>query len=155
MPSSPLVSRRTVARGVAWSVPVVAVSVAAPAFAVSPAQAPPVASVSVCQCQGQNTKKYQLTLTFSTTSTHTFSISNVSIVESGKAVGMLTTSSSVAAPPSARTASVNFTRGSNGSTDSYTVQYTLKDDTADFTYAATSYTTPGAISTTVSCASCV
>ena len=38
--SAQQVSRRSVARGAAWSVPLVAVGVAAPAFAVSPDVAP-------------------------------------------------------------------------------------------------------------------
>ena len=38
--SSHQVSRRTLARGAAWTVPLVAIAVAAPAFAASPTYAP-------------------------------------------------------------------------------------------------------------------
>ncbi len=51
------ISRRTVARGVAWSVPVVAVASAAPAFAASPGCKPVVTfSTGSCKCPGRSTK---------------------------------------------------------------------------------------------------
>ncbi|MEO6512342.1 MAG: hypothetical protein ABIO16_15195 [Nocardioides sp.] len=64
MPSIHSVSRRTVARGVAWSVPVVAVSVAAPAFAASITK--PTASGSSDSCKCPPTNSYFLSVTYST-----------------------------------------------------------------------------------------
>ena len=64
------VTRRTVTRGVAWSAPVVAVGVAAPAFAASP----PTVTVTPCgnACkhpgEGQNDKTYHFTFCFQTNS---------------------------------------------------------------------------------------
>ncbi len=46
------VSRRTLARGAAWSVPIVAVGVAAPAFAVSPGSTPHLVPGGSCKCPG-------------------------------------------------------------------------------------------------------
>lgn len=49
------VSRRTVARGMAWSVPVVAVATTAPAYAVSPPCVPTVSfGAGSCKCPGQS-----------------------------------------------------------------------------------------------------
>jgi hypothetical protein len=48
------VTRRTVARGVAWSAPVAAVGVATPAFAVSPCTPTLTLSGDSCKCPGQS-----------------------------------------------------------------------------------------------------
>jgi hypothetical protein len=152
MPSH--VSRRTVARGAAWSIPVAAVSVAAPAFAVSPAQAATITSVTVCQCQGQGTKKYKLTATFTNTSTHTFSLSGVVITEASNTLSNQTpTTGSLAAGPGTTDLTFYFNRQSNGTNGTYTIQYTLKDTTANFTYPTTSFTTASLV-VTGDCASC-
>src|SRR4051794_14908822 len=63
------ISRRTVARGVAWSAPIAAVAYAAPAFAASP---PPVVGGqcgTACKHPGagQNDKAYHFTFCFSAT----------------------------------------------------------------------------------------
>ena len=50
--SSDLVSRRAVTRRVAWTVPLVAVGVAAPAFASSPGDLSPGTLAPSCRCIG-------------------------------------------------------------------------------------------------------
>jgi hypothetical protein len=55
--SSPLVSRRSVSRGAAWSVPLVVVGVAAPAFAAS-SGAPPADLSKSCKCAGNGPNNY-------------------------------------------------------------------------------------------------
>jgi hypothetical protein len=151
-------SRRTVARGAAWSIPIVAVSVAAPAFALSPAKAATITSVTVCQCQGQGTKKYRLTATFTNTSNHTFTVTNVSITEASNTLSNQTPSSSatlnIAAGPGTTALDFYFNRQSNGTNGTYTIQYTLTDTTANFTYPATSFTTPTLVVTN-ECTTCV
>jgi len=53
-------TRRTIARGAAWAVPVVAVSAAAPAFASSPSNCVPIFSFSSgsCKCPGQSSNQH-------------------------------------------------------------------------------------------------
>jgi hypothetical protein len=76
-------SRRAVVRTGVWAVPVVATVAAAPAFAATSGNPPPVtidAVGSVCKDpgEGQNTKDYEFTLTFTNTtaSSQTVLISN-------------------------------------------------------------------------------
>ena len=67
MSSSQHVSRRTVARGAAWTVPLVAVGVAAPAFAVSPAAAPQVTAGASCKCPGSGGNNFNFKAVLSVT----------------------------------------------------------------------------------------
>ncbi len=62
------VSRRSVARGAAWSVPVLAVAVAAPAYAAS-AGAPPSALSKSCKCAGSGPNNYDFKTVVSFTGT--------------------------------------------------------------------------------------
>jgi hypothetical protein len=146
------VSRRTVTRGVAWSVPAVAVSVAAPAFAASTA-AVQVASLTVCQCAGGGEKKYVVTATFNKTDTAQFDLTNVLITEGGLPVKTQNTTTATI-PAGAGPSSVTFviTRQSNGATGTFGVSYTAENHT---THASVndSYTTPGAIPATDTCLS--
>ena len=66
--SSPQVSRRTLARGAAWTVPLVAVAVAAPAFAASQDLAPTVDAGASCKCPGSggNNHDFKTVLAFTT-----------------------------------------------------------------------------------------
>jgi hypothetical protein len=155
MPSH--VSRRTVARGAAWSVPIAAISVAAPAFALSPANAATVTGVTVCQCAGQGTKKYKLTATFTNTSNHTFTVTDVVITEASNTLSNQTPNSSatlnIAAGPGSTPLSFYFNRQSNGTNGTYTIQYVLTDTTASYTFPVTSFTTASLI-VTDTCATC-
>lgn len=56
------ISRRSVAKGVAWSVPVVTLATAAPAMAVS--EAPVAPSVGEGSCKHSNEKRYHIELVF-------------------------------------------------------------------------------------------
>ncbi len=69
--SRQLVSRRSVARGVAWTVPVVAISVAAPAFAASPASTPTVDLSQSCKCAGSGGNNYDFKTVMAFTGTGT------------------------------------------------------------------------------------
>ncbi len=67
MPSSQ-VSRRTLARGAAWTVPMVAIAVAAPAYAASQVLAPTVDAGASCKCPGSgaNNFNFKAVLAFTT-----------------------------------------------------------------------------------------
>ena len=67
MSSSQYVSRRTVTRGAAWTVPLVAVGVSAPAFAVSPASAPQLAPGASCKCPGSGGNNFNFKAVLSVT----------------------------------------------------------------------------------------
>ena len=79
------VSRRTVARGAAWSVPLVAVSITAPAFAASITRVT-ATGITVCQCAGGGVKRYQVTVTFTNSTADPIDLTNVVISEAGAAV---------------------------------------------------------------------
>ena len=66
--SSPQVSRRTLARGAAWTLPMVAVAVAAPAYAASQILAPTVDAGASCKCPGSggNNFNFKAVLAFTT-----------------------------------------------------------------------------------------
>ena len=130
MPSSH-VSRRTVARGAAWSVPIVAVAVAAPAFAVSPASLPRVTSLTGCQCGtgGGSAKPYRLNVEFTNNLNTAFTITNPIITIPNDTAANVQLQSSPAQTNSipantTKTLRYVFTRGNNGGTQvafSYTV----------------------------------
>ncbi len=58
MSSSQHVSRRTLARGAAWTVPVVAVSVVAPAYAASAGSDPQLIAGGSCKCPGSGANNF-------------------------------------------------------------------------------------------------
>ena len=74
---SQVVNRRTVVRGAAWSIPVVAVAANAPVYAAS-TDAPTPGSISVtCRTNGQgqgNCQGYRLVLTFNVKGTYTWNV---------------------------------------------------------------------------------
>jgi hypothetical protein len=79
-----LVSRRAVARGIAWTVPVVAVSVAAPAYAASAPTPVAAATNGSCKCPGGNAPfVFKTEITFSTTGNDNWSIVVSSILFDG------------------------------------------------------------------------
>jgi hypothetical protein len=80
------VSRRAVARGIAWTVPVVAISVAAPAYAASAPTPVAAATNGSCKCPGGNAPFiFKTEVTFSTTGNDTWSIAVSSILFDGAA----------------------------------------------------------------------
>ena len=83
--SAPQVSRRSVARGAAWSVPLVAVGVAAPAFAASPGTLPTVTGLDGCQCGngGAKNKPYRLNVTITNNLSTSVTITNPAIILPG------------------------------------------------------------------------
>jgi hypothetical protein len=123
----------------------VAVGVAAPAFAVSgPVQ---VGSVTVCQCEGQGTKKYALAVTFTNTTGSSVTLTNVVIGETGNTITNQSPppATPVIVPPGGTTVTFYFNRQSNGANGTFSVAFTpglLPRQT---------YTTPTAIPATNPC----
>jgi hypothetical protein len=134
--SSHQVSRRTLARGAAWTVPIVAVAVSAPAFAASPGSAPQVSILGGCRCGtgGGTTKPYRLDVTFTNATSSTFTITNPTITVSGTAGNNVTLLATTPAqtnqvPPGTKVLRYRFTRGSNPASDSVTFTWTATNNT--------------------------
>jgi len=143
--SAPQVSRRSVARGAAWSVPLVAVGVAAPAFAASGATVRATA-IAVCQCTGQGTKKYALTVTFTNSTASLVNLTNVVISESSNTImNQNSTIGAVSAGPATTALTFYFNRQSNGANGTFTITYNAPG------FPGLTYTTPGAIPATTTC----
>ena len=88
--SAPQVSRRSVARGAAWSVPLVAVGVAAPAFAASGSpfrRSPACPAAAAAALEAVQYKPFRLNVTFTNaSSTTTFTITDPDIAIVGDTV---------------------------------------------------------------------
>jgi len=143
--SAQQVSRRSVARGAAWSVPLVAVGVAAPAFAASPGTGATVTVLGGCRCGtgGGTTKPYRLDVTFTNSSTFTFAITNPTITVSGTAGDDVDLQTSPAqtnlippGPPD-KVLRYTFTRGSNPSADQVIFTYTSTNTTTNVATSGT------------------
>ena len=134
MPSAH-VSRRTVARGVAWSVPVVAVGVAVPAFAVSPVASPTADVGDSCKCAGAGANNYD----FKTVLTFTGSGTTYPV-----AVGNISTSGTVQAsiPAGAANDAAGVASAASTSTDR-TVTYNLPPPAVTINQAAVSQVVGG------------
>ena len=147
--SAPHVSRRSVARGAAWSVPLVAVGVAAPAFAAS-GSAVDVASLSVCQCVGQGTKKYALTVTFSNSTATPVTLSDIVVSEAGNIISNQSPTPSTTLVVTAPTTTMTdyFKRQSNGASGTFSIAFTPDSQPRQ------TYTTPTAIPATTDCGNC-
>ncbi len=131
--SAQQVSRRSVARGAAWSVPLVAVGVAAPAFAVSPGSRPTLSAVAGCRCGngGGSNKPYRLDVTFVNNLGTSFTITNPAIIlPSDTAAGVALQASppqtNVIPANTTKTLRYTFTRGNNGGTQ-VGFNYTITD----------------------------
>src|SRR6188472_4760983 len=116
--SAPQVSRRSVARGAAWSVPLVAVGVAAPAFAASPGLGPTVTAMSGCRCGvgGGPVKPYRFDVTFNNATPSTFAITAPDIVlvgdfATGEQLQTTTPAQTNEIPPGSKTLHYTFNRG--------------------------------------------
>ena len=127
--SAPQVSRRSVARGAAWSVPLVAVGVAAPAFAASAPVPTPV--VTGCQCSSGG-KKYRVILNFTQSSTTSYSITAITVsIPSETITGTTPTTASVPTGTGTTTVGVVFTRPNNSASSTVTITYTIKNNTTN------------------------
>jgi hypothetical protein len=141
------VTRRTIARGAAWTVPIVAVAVSAPAFAASAGSAPQVTALGGCRCGtgGGTTKPYRLDVTFTNATSSAFTITNPTITVSGTPgdnVTLLATTppqTNVVAANSTKVIQYRFTRGSNPSSDSVVFTWTATGSSGTFngTFTAT------------------
>jgi hypothetical protein len=147
--SSDLVSRRAVTRGVAWTVPLVAVGVAAPAFAASSAFPSP-AATSLCSCAAN--KRYRLNLNFSNDGTDSFTLSAMS-VDIGNETGLPVTpiTATVVAGPGTTSLGFVFNRGNNGPFTSVTLTYTATNNISGA--ISPSQTVTLSVSTATSCTS--
>ncbi len=148
------VSRRAVTRGAAWTMPIVAVSVAAPAFAASLGSSPLVTALGGCRCGtgGGPTKPYRLDVTFSNTTGTDFTVSNPTIVVSGVAGGNVTLlpttpPQTTVVPPGNKVISYRFTRGNNSTSDSVQFGWTATD-------TATNDSSDGSVTINVAWATC-
>jgi hypothetical protein len=117
--------------------PVVAVAVAAPAFAASPGSAPQLAALGGCRCGtgGGTTKPYRLDATFTNATTQTFAITDVTITVSGTpgaSVTLLSANNEV--PPGSKVLQYRFTRGSNPTSDAVRLTWTATDTTTNETF---------------------
>jgi hypothetical protein len=125
-------------------VPVVAIAVAAPAFAASPTYTPTITVMGGCRCGtgGGTTKPYRLDVTFSNTSTDTFTITNVDITTSngtatGEALLPATPAQTNSIPPGVKTLSYGFVRGSNPTSDTVTFAYRATNTTTNMFFDLT------------------
>jgi len=122
----PLVSRRTVALGAAWSVPVIVLATAAPAAAAS-GNAPAVAASVVADKDPANqfgTKKMNFVLTLTNSGSAAGSVQVLSVTSdatTGSAVGVPTT---VSVPVGGSVpVSFSYTYSGNAGTATYTISY--------------------------------
>ena len=152
--SAPQVSRRSVARGAAWSVPLVAVGVAAPAFAASQGLGPTVTAMSGCRCGvgGGPVKPYRFDVTFNNATTSTFAITAPDVVlvgdfATGEQLQTTTPAQTNEIPPGSKTLHYTFNRGGNPSADLVTFNYV-------WTNTTTNLATPGTITLSVNWSLC-
>jgi hypothetical protein len=136
--SSHQLSRRTLARGAAWAAPVVAVAVAAPAFAASPGSVTYVTAMGGCRCGtgGGPVKTLRLDVTFTNTTGSTFTVTNPAIVINGTAspnVALQVTSPAQTnvVPVGTKILHYTFQRGSNPASGLVTFSYTVTDTTTN------------------------
>ncbi len=146
--SSPQVTRRAVARGVAWTVPIAAVSVAAPAFAVS-GPAPTAVITSLCNCTS-NGRKYRITVTFTNTIAQSFDISTMSVASGNNPTLAVVPAGTftLSAVPGATVVTFDFTRTNNSSVLPLTFTFTATNNSNS---VATIRTTPVYNSASASC----
>ena len=141
--SSHPVSRRTLARGAAWTVPVVAVAVAAPAFAASPTYAPTLTLMGGCRCGvgGGPVKPYRIDVTFTNTSGDTFAVTNPDVIITGvdatNELLQVTPVQTNTVPTGIKKLRYTFTRGNNPSSDTVTFKYTITNQTTSMSFEQT------------------
>ena len=148
---SPQVSRRAVARGVAWTVPVAAVSVAAPAFALSgPAPTAVITSICTCTSNAQG-RKYRISVTFTNTIAQSFYISAMSVATGNISTLGVTpaTTFTISAVPGPTVKTFDFTRTNSSSALPLTFTFTAKNNSNNVT---TIRTTPQFNTASTACA---
>jgi len=136
MPSD-LVSRRAVTRGAAWTVPLVVIGVAAPAFAASAAPAS-VNPETSCKCPGGNQPfVYHLDIAFTTptTDTWTVTLTNVTLTPGGDAATPLLYSGNFI--NGAGTITFKFSTDNSKSNYDVIISYTATDTTTNETFTVT------------------
>ncbi len=118
------VSRRTVARGAAWSVPALAVGVAAPAFAASYRQ--PVTSGNAgCKCPGGGSPyTYNLQVNFTTPGTDSYSLHVDSFLVDGVAPATFVGPTDVILPAGEGSPTFRFRLTNSNSTHTVVIKYT-------------------------------
>lgn len=143
--SSEHVSRRALTRGVAWTMPVVAVGVAAPAFAASGSALS--ATITGCRCPGTQ-KRYRLNVTFVNTTTSYFLISSVSVAVAGDTVTNLSPGFTLIGPgPGSTVRTFAFTRGKDSSPSTVTFAYNAIN-------LSTGVSTPASVTASVTWSTC-
>ena len=130
---SSYVSRRTVARGAAWSVPIAAVSVAAPAFAAS-YRAPGSSANVACKCPGGGSPyTYNLQVTFTTPGTDSYSFHIDSFLVDGAAPASFLGPTDVALPAGEGSPAFRFRLTNSNGTHTVQIKYTPKNTTTNET----------------------
>jgi hypothetical protein len=134
--SSELVTRRAVTRGVAWTVPLVAVGVAAPAFAASPGGSISAGTVAPsCRCIG-NGDFYHLNISFTNTSSTAFTINGTSLTSSSNGTTTYVGTQPQVVPAfSTVILTFRFKRSSNPAKVQITFKYTVTNNTTLLTSA--------------------
>ena len=138
--SSHQVSRRTLARGAAWTVPVVAIAVAAPAFAASPTYTPTLTLMAGCRCGvgGGPVKPYRIDVTFTNTGGDTFAVTNPDVIITGvdatNELLQVTPAQTNTLPTGIKKLTYTFTRGNNPSSDTVTFEYTITNQTTSLSF---------------------
>jgi len=128
--SSPQVSRRSVARGAAWSVPLVAVGVAAPAFAASTSFGTGVFSTQSCRCGGSGAIfSYRLNILFPNQSSTSYTVNAVSIASTDGPIVLFPAGQTATVAPGGQTVLFRFRRTSNTASVQVTFTYTTTDGT--------------------------
>ena len=134
--SSDLVSRRAVTRGAAWTVPLVVIGVAAPAFAASQAPAT-VDPETSCKCPGAGSPyTYHLDVNFTTPTTDTWTITLTSLLLDGtiSPTPVLYSGNFI---NGAGTITFKFATTNSKSGYDVTISYTATDTTTNETFTVT------------------
>lgn len=132
------VHRRTIARGVAWTIPLVAVAVAAPAFAASrpPGATDPGTS---CKCPGNGSPyTYHLDLAFTTGTTDnwTITLTNVTLAGELPPTPVLYSGSFIGG---AGTIPFKFSGSKSAAKYTVTISYTATDTTTGETFTVNGF----------------
>jgi hypothetical protein len=130
---SSYVSRRTVARGAAWSVPIAAVSVAAPAFAAS-FTAPGKSANVACKCPGGGSPfTYNVQVTFTTPGTDSYSFHIDSFLVDGVAPATYLGPTDVVLPAGEGSPTFRFRLTNSNGTHTVQIKYTPTNTTTNVT----------------------
>ncbi len=130
---SSYVSRRTVARGAAWSVPIAAVSVAAPAFAAS-YRTPTNSGTAACKCPGGGSPyTYNLRINFTTPGTDSYSFHVDEFLVDGVAPTVFLGPTDVVLPAGEGSPTFRFRLTNSNGMHTISIKYTPKNTTTNVT----------------------